>query len=501
MQRPGGPLRSSAAPLLIFTLLRKKSAMTVAMAKTPHVAIFTIPVMGHLIPFCELAKVLANDFQCKITFILLKEFITSAQASAYLSSLANSAPQVTFLDMPKIQVADESGKNQHYTHIQNMIDKSLEPVKQILGSLDPPVSAFITNLFCTSYLKPVAQMGIPPYVFYTNSAACLRVMYSVETLASQISAPLREVEFGIQLPGLPAIPARDLPAPLLEDRSSLLFRMFSRDSVLLKDATGILINTFEELEQSALQALSDPNLPAVYSVGPLISDRSKTVKDEKEIGGVDCLEWLDRQEPESVVFVSFGSHAALSVPQMAELAAGLEASGHKFLWVVREELRTAASYYRGEKGRGTEEILPEGFLDRTKDRGLIVPGWVPQIAVLSHPSVGGFVSHCGWNSALEAIFCGVAVVPWPLLGEQRLNAVMMVKEYGVAVDMMAQNAETVKREEVERAVKELLGGEMGRKARDRARELREKSRNALQREGSSWKALAAAVSVWADRQR
>eukprot|EP00252_Welwitschia_mirabilis_P011345 TRINITY_DN2550_c0_g1_i1.p1 TRINITY_DN2550_c0_g1~~TRINITY_DN2550_c0_g1_i1.p1 ORF type:complete len:480 (-),score=8.69 TRINITY_DN2550_c0_g1_i1:246-1685(-) len=469
-----------------------------AQIQKTHVAVFTIPVMGHLIPFCELCRTLAKDFSCRTTFILLKQFMTSPQASAYVSSLASSAPNVNLVEMPSINVTEGNEKHRGYALIQTMVDKSLDPLKQILSSLDPPVSTFITNLFCTSYLRPVAQMGIPPYIFYTNSAACLRVMYSVPALLSQISAPLSEVELGIQLPGLPAVPARDLPAPLLEDRSSTLHQMFFQDSIRVKEAKGILINTFEDLEHSALCALAEPGSPAVYAVGPLISDRSKTVDDEKEIGGVDCLEWLRRQEPDSVVFISFGSHGALSAPQMAEMAAGLEASGHKFLWIVREELRTASGYYHGEKGRGVEEILPEGFLERTKERGLVVPGWVPQIAVLSHASLGGFISHCGWNSVLEAIFCGVPVVPWPLVGEQRLNAAMLLKEYGVGVELGMPSEGCVMREEVERAVKELLSGEKGRKARQRVRELREKSRNALQRHGSSWKALRSAVSAWSE---
>ncbi|CAD6215342.1 unnamed protein product [Miscanthus lutarioriparius] len=120
-------------------------------------------------------------------------------------------------------------------------------------------------------------------------------------------------------------------------------------------------------------------------------------------------EWLDRQPTGSVVYVSFGSAGTLSVEQTAELAAGLEDSGHRFLWIVRmPSLEGEHSDGMGRKSRGGGDEndplawLPEGFLERTRGRGLAVASWAPQVRVLSHPATAAFVSHCGWNSTLES---------------------------------------------------------------------------------------------------
>ena len=98
----------------------------------------------------------------------------------------------------------------------------------------------------------------------------------------------------------------------------------------------------------------------------------------------------------------FGSLSHVSKPQLRELALGLEASGKPFLWVVRSEAL----------------VLPEGWKERVGDRGMVVAGWAPQTAILAHPAVGAFVTHCGWNSILETVVAGVPALTWPMVFEQ-----------------------------------------------------------------------------------
>ena len=147
-----------------------------------------------------------------------------------------------------------------------------------------------------------------------------------------------------------------------------------------------------------------PMLPKAYfSTGPETS---------AEAGLRDaCLEWLDTQPEASVLYVSFGSVAVLSVPQIQELAMGLEMSGQRFLLVLRPS-----------KNAENLPVFPEGFEELIKGRGFVHIGWVPQLFVLSHRAVGGFLTHCGWNSTLETICRGLPMLTWPIQAEQAMNA-------------------------------------------------------------------------------
>ncbi|KAI3784037.1 hypothetical protein L1987_43128 [Smallanthus sonchifolius] len=159
--------------------------------------------------------------------------------------------------------------------------------------------------------------------------------------------------------------------------------------------------------------------PPLYCIGPLLADRGD------DDGEHECLKWLDLQPRGSVVYLCFGSEGVFSCDQLKEIAKGLEMSGHRFLWVVRSP----------PNKEDWSLLLPSGFLDRTKDKGIVVKNWAPQVNLLSHESVGGFVTHCGWNSVLEATRAGVPMVAWPLYAEQKVNKIVMVEEMKMALTM------------------------------------------------------------------
>lgn len=155
-----------------------------------------------------------------------------------------------------------------------------------------------------------------------------------------------------------------------------------------------------------------PLLPASY-----VND--DTLKEESEETD-PCMLWLNNQPPNSVLYISFGSSATHSAPQLRELAQGLEASGCSFLWLVRPPNAPGISAASGAP-RPVSEFLPPGFEERVRGRGMIYSGWAPQPRILKHPAVGGFLSHCGWNSTLEAVCAGVPMLAWPIGAEQHLN--------------------------------------------------------------------------------
>ncbi|KAJ4813778.1 Glycosyltransferase [Rhynchospora pubera] len=235
----------------------------------------------------------------------------------------------------------------------------------------------------------------------------------------------------ISVPDLPdpqiSIPVSELPFFLRDE--SLLAGIGENIvfSTLNGSDTGHVVNTFSDLEFDYCEKYMKTIEPKIYLVGPLginqYKDNSVNTKRGGE-GSNDCLKWLDKPN-QSVVFVCFGSWCHFSVEQLHELALGLEESGKNFLWIMRD----------GKESSESEEWTPEGWEERVKSRGLVIRGWAPQVAILRHVAVGAFLTHCGWNSILEAVSAGVPMLTWPLVFEQFINErfIVEVKGYGARV--------------------------------------------------------------------
>jgi len=228
----------------------------------------------------------------------------------------------------------------------------------------------------------------------------------------------------------------------------------------------------------------------VWCIGPVslcnksfqdIADRgNKQVKNEH-----DCMKWLDSKEPQSVVYVCLGSLSYATTEQAIELAMGLELSGIPFIWFIRQTREEFEKW-----------VSEERYEERIKGRGLMVRGWAPQILILSHEAIGGFVTHCGWNSTLEGICVGIPMVTWPHFAEQFLNERFIIDVLKIGVKIGAEVPLTfrgkdkfeviVKREDIKMAVEVLMNDqEEGQARRRRARELGEMAKKAMEEGGSS----------------
>ena len=190
------------------------------------------------------------------------------------------------------------------------------------------------------------------------------------------------------------------------------------------------------------------------------------------------IRWLDQklEDKSSVLYVAFGSQAEISNEQLEEIAIGLEESMVSFLWVIRKD----------------DWGVPEGFEERVIERGMVVREWVDQREILMHEGVGGFVSHCGWNSVLESVCAGVPILAWPMMAEQHLNARMVEEEIKVGLRVETCDGRVrgfVRREGVRKTVRELMEGERGKEARKKVKELAQLARKAVQEGGSSWSTL------------
>ena len=319
----------------------------------------------------------------------------------------------------------------------------------------------------------------------------------LRTIDSQTGKSIKDMEFPVSVPGLPLISPSDIPVTS-QDRTTTIFKYFLNMSIHLAESSGIILNTFEALEERCLKALRDglcvpeKPTPPIFCIGPVIS--SGNILDGKFLSSEEeyCLSWLDRQPSKSVVFLCFGSMGfQFPSKQLYEMAVGLEKSGQRFLWVVRDPPE--------DEKTTLEDIFPNGFLERTEERGLVVRKWAPQAKILSHDSVGVFVTHCGWNSVLESVCAGVPMVAWPLYAEQRLNRVVLVEATRVALAVSHDEPDgLVSGAELEERVRELMDSESerGREVRERVLMMRDAAVNAMRSGGSSHLALTKLTQRW-----
>ena len=286
--------------------------------------------------------------------------------------------------------------------------------------------------------------------------------------------------------------ASQLPGHLNPGSSSDMKEINKNAVEAEEGANGVIVNSFEELEAEYFESYQKIKKQKVWCVGS-VSLCNKNIFDKAQRGNEastdenQCLKWLASWPPGSVIYVCFGSLNRLTPPQLIELGLTLEASNRPFNWVIRG----------GYKKEEMEKWLAEdGFEERMKGRGLLIRGWAPQVLILSHPSIGGFLTHCGWNSTLEGICAGVPMITWPLFSEQFMNEKLLVQilKVGVrvGVEVAVQMGEEefgklVKRDDVKQAVESLMDeGEEGEDRGKRARKLAKIAKKAVEEGGSSY---------------
>ncbi|KNA21252.1 hypothetical protein SOVF_044980 [Spinacia oleracea] len=457
----------------------------------PHVVIIPSPGMGHLIPLVEFAKLLHFHHHFSVSLLLPTSTPPTAAQTTFLSTLP---PAISPTFLPCVDPSLIPHNVAHEVTINLVHKHSLSYVRSALSSLSNVV-AVVADIFGTDYFDVAREFSIPPYLYFTTNAFCLMFFFHFPSLHETVSCEYRDMVEPLVLPGCVPLYGKDFVDPT-QDRQDQVYQVFLNTIKRYIFAEGIFVNTFLDLEPAAINALKteDPNRPEIYPVGPLIQSGLGGDPDE----GQECLSWLDRQPPSSVLFVSFGSGGTLTHEQMNELAIGLEKSGQRFLWVIRAPSNsTFGSFFtQGSNKDDSFGFLPEGYLDRIKDRGLLVPSWAPQIKVLTHESTDGFLSHCGWNSTLESIVYGVPLIAWPLYAEQRMNAVMLNEGLKVALRPKAKESGLVEADEIARVVNELMDGGEGKKVRERMKEFSELARNTRSEDGESTKILSQIAKKW-----
>ncbi|XP_009616889.1 hydroquinone glucosyltransferase-like [Nicotiana tomentosiformis] len=464
-------------------------------SQNPHIVILPTPGTGHLNPLVEFAKRLVLQHYFSVTLILPTEGPISTSQTTFLNALPSG---INYLLLPPVNFDDLPPDVNIVTRICLTITRSLASLREVLKSLveSKKVVALVVDLFGTDAFDMAIEFKISPYMFYTSTAMMLSLAFYLPELDKTVSCEFKDLP-AVHIPGCIPVHGKDLPDPV-HDRKNEAYKWALHQTKRKKMAEGIILNSFSDLEPGAIKALQDKEAgnykPTIYPVGPVIlMDTSSKVDDE-----LQCLKWLDEQPRGSVLYISLGSGGTLSHEQLIELATGLEMSEQRFLWVIRcpNDRIASGTYFYVQNSSNPLDFLPNGFLERTKRLGLVLPNWAPQAQILSHGSIGGFWTHCGWNSTLESMIHGVPLIAWPLYAEQRLNAVLLNEGLKVALRPKIGDNGIAGRLEIAEVVKELMGCEEGREVRRKMRELQDAAVMVLNEDGSSTKALAELASKW-----
>ncbi|CDP08078.1 unnamed protein product [Coffea canephora] len=327
-------------------------------------------------------------------------------------------------------------------------------------------------------LNLARQMGLRGASFFTQSCAVCALFYHMDQ--GTIQLPLDE-SVTVKLPSMPALESTDLPdLQYFPDPDSVVTRHLLDQFSNIDKVDFILFNTFEELEEACqLNHLSRVSTNPNLTVGPtapllFVDKRLQNGNDQQgnylfETNAEACLKWLDERETCSVVYVSFGSIAAPDEYQIEEVAEALLRSNCKFLWVFREE---------------EESKLPKNFKSESSEQGLII-NWCPQLEVLAHRAIVCFMTHCGWNSTIEALSAGVPMIAVPQWIDQTTNAKFIADVWQTGLRVKLNDKGFVGREEFEYCIREMTEGERGTEIRRNAKKWKELAIQAVGEGGSS----------------
>jgi hypothetical protein len=376
------------------------------------------------------------------------------------------------------------------------VDNMGEELEQLIHNLNKtrhPISCVIADTLLFWSLDVTKKFGIPWISFWTQPATIYSIYYHAHLFEAHRQSLYKgsvnedNILFDY-IPGVPTLHPRDLPSFFQERdaESEYTLDLLLKSVQSSRGADWVLCNSFDDLDSPAVNAMSlehpvllvGPQLPSGYLKG-------KSTDEDMRVGTsiwteYDSSAWLDTKPNGSVIYVSFGSLAHLSKAQLEEIAMALKDSGQPFFWVLRPDIVSST----------VSDCLPDGFLDEMGSQCLVVP-WCNQLQVLSHPSVAGFITHCGWNSMLESISLGVPMIGFPSWSEQYTNCMLMADEWKLGIRLnegstQAGDNKLIAREDICSAIRKLLSDE-GKEMKKNVQGFRDRARSAMLQGGSSHK--------------
>ncbi|GAU37798.1 hypothetical protein TSUD_276160 [Trifolium subterraneum] len=455
------------------------------LAKTkPHAVLVPFPAQGHINALFKLAKLLhLRGFH--ITFVNTEYNHQRLLKSRGPNSLDgfNGFKFETIPDgLTPLEVNGDV--SQDIPSLCQSIRKNfLLPFGELLAKLQesaiagvtPPVTCIVSDCYMPFAIQAAEEHALSTIIFNPCNACTFLTALHIRTLLEKGLIPLKDESYLTNgyldnivdcIPGLKNFRLKDLlDLVRTTDPHDSIVEFVIEAANTFHRASTIVFNTYNEIESDVMNELYSM-FPSLYTIGPLSSFLNQTPQNNLESLGSNlwkedtkCLKWLESKKPQSVVYVNFGSYAVLTPEQLLEFAWGLANSKQPFLWIIRPDLVIGGSF-----------ILSSKFENEISDRGLIT-SWCPQEQVLNHPSIGGFLTHCGWNSTIESICAGVPMLCWPFFADQPTNCRYICNKWEIGIEIDTN----VKREEVEKLINELMVGEKGKKMRQKVMELKKKA--------------------------
>nr|AFJ53017.1 UDP-glycosyltransferase 1 [Linum usitatissimum] len=412
-----------------------------------HLVAMPFPGRGHINPMMNLCKLLSSRrADLLITFVITEEW------SGYIGS--EPKPEIVqFRTIPNGIIPPERLKAADFLGFYEAVMTKMEsPFEQLLDQLQPPVTAIIGDIEVRWAIGVGTRRNIPVAAFWTMSASFFSMLYHLDVSAkAHNSSPEDLIDCGDLLPGISTSRVSELKKLFQKNDLRVLQLAIECVSKVTK-AQYLLFTSIHELEVETMDSLSQTFPFPVYPIGPAIPYLELLQNPTSS----SIHQWLNNQPTRSVLYISLGSFLSVSSTQMDEILSGLRSSGVRFLWVAR-----------GEATRLSQKMMSGG------DQNGMVVAWCDQLKVLSHCSVGGFWSHCGWNSTLESFFSGVPMLTFPLFLDQDSNSKLIVEELGVGWELAKGDYdENIRAEEIAEIVQKFMNveseevGRMRRRARE-----------------------------------
>ncbi|XP_023002861.1 UDP-glycosyltransferase 74E2-like [Cucurbita maxima] len=433
-----------------------------------HVVLFAYPKQGHLSPMLQFAKRLASK-GLRITFLTT----TSATKSLEIDLPASYQIDLRFISDVRTEPI-RSLKDEHES-FEAVVSKSFgDFIDRTLRSsgYDPP--RFVVFDSVMPWAMDVARVrGIDSAPLFTESCVVNHILNQVYEGSFSIP-PVENVAAGISIPPLPVLQTEDLPYFSYEPELVLKFMTDQFSS--FKNAKWIFFNTFDQLEMKVVNWMAQkwpiktigPSIPSAYLDGRLKDDKTYGLNHQNLNHG-KIFQWLYSKEIASVIYISFGSLVILPEEQVKEVANFLKDTNFSFLWVLRES---------------EQEKLPNNFMQQTSHKGLVVK-WCCQLQVLSHKSICCFITHCGWNSTIEALSLGVPMIAVPQWIDQTTNAKFVADVWKVGARVKMNDKGIATKLELEASLRHVSQGYRQNEIKQNSIKLRNLAKEAMEEGGSS----------------
>ncbi|MCL7048752.1 hypothetical protein MKW94_023538 [Papaver nudicaule] len=437
-----------------------------------HIVLFPWLAFGHVIPMLELSKRLASKSDIQITFISTPSIIKRLPPILPLSlkSCINFVPiDLASVDnLPAGCEATVDLKEEKQTqYLKIAYDLLQAPVEALLGEIKPNLIIF--DIISCWIPEVGAKLNVPT-AFFSGFYAPFLVFVGLqaESEGSDSSRTLEYTSVPEWIPFPSSLACKHHEAVGLNEIWNIKdVTGLSAADRLAKGVQGcsfVILKSVLELDGDYVTLLVDLYKKPVFPIGLLpppakgSSVRSNS-GDSSKNSNSEMFPWLDKQQPKSVVYVSFGSEYKMSVDEIHELAFGLETSELPFFWVLRKP-----------EGIDDSSLLPSGFEERTKGRGFVCFGWISQVEVLAHTAIGGSLCHCGSSSISENLFFGHRLILMPMIIDQGINARFLV-EKGLGFEVQRAEDGSFTRDAVANAMRIVMVEPQGQQLHQKALEM------------------------------